>query len=67
MGVFFHVFVLLHCSKPFHVYVLGWQGAAVAYVADILKFPVIFIKAVTNVVAEFGSGDCCTWPSRDRS
>ncbi|KAH7833839.1 hypothetical protein Vadar_010265 [Vaccinium darrowii] len=36
--------------EPFHVYVLGWPGAAIAYVADILKVPAIFIKAVTNVV-----------------
>lgn len=26
------------------------QGAAVAYVADLLKVPAIFIKAVTNIV-----------------
>lgn len=26
------------------------QGAAVAYVADLLKVPAVFIKAVTNIV-----------------
>lgn len=28
----------------------GFQGAAVAYVADLLKVPVIFLKAVTDIV-----------------
>lgn len=28
----------------------GFQGAAIAYVADLLKVPVIFIKAVTDIV-----------------
>ena len=27
-----------------------FQGAAVAYVADMLKVPVIFIKAVTDII-----------------
>lgn len=27
-----------------------FQGAAVAYVADLLKVPVIFVKAVTDIV-----------------
>ncbi|KAH7858221.1 hypothetical protein Vadar_021498 [Vaccinium darrowii] len=50
MDVFFHVFVILHCGKPFHVYVFGLAGAAVAGLSDILKVPAILIKAVTNVV-----------------
>lgn len=29
-----------------------FQGAAVAYVADLLSVPAIFIKAVTNIVDE---------------
>lgn len=28
----------------------GFQGAAIAYVADLLKVPAIFIKAVTDIV-----------------
>lgn len=28
----------------------GFQGAAVAYVADIFKVPAIFVKAVTDIV-----------------
>ncbi|CAK9142894.1 unnamed protein product [Ilex paraguariensis] len=31
-------------------FAIGFQGAAVAYVADLLKVPAIFIKAVTDVV-----------------
>lgn len=27
-----------------------FQGAAIAYVADLLKVPAIFVKAVTNIV-----------------
>ena len=30
--------------------VLLFQGAAVAYVADLLKVPAIFVKAVTDIV-----------------
>ena len=46
------------------------EGAVVAYVADLLKVPAIFVKAVTDIVdgekptteepAEFGCNDCCT-------
>lgn len=28
----------------------AFQGAAVAYVADLLKVPIIFVKAVTDIV-----------------
>lgn len=30
--------------------ILWFQGAAVAYVADLLKVPAVFIKAVTDVI-----------------
>ena len=33
-----------------HFSVLLFQGAAVAYVADLLKVPAIFVKAVTDIV-----------------
>lgn len=30
--------------------IFGFQGAAVAYVADLLKVPAIFVKAITDIV-----------------
>ena len=46
------------------------EGTAVAYVADLLKVPAIFVKVVTDIVngekptieepVEFGCSDCCT-------
>ncbi|KAH7850794.1 hypothetical protein Vadar_003111 [Vaccinium darrowii] len=44
------MYLCFYTGKPFHVYVFGLAGAAVAGVADILKVPAILIKAVTNVV-----------------
>lgn len=32
------------------MHVFWCQGAAVAYVADLLKIPAVFLKAVTNIV-----------------
>ncbi|RVW13163.1 5'-methylthioadenosine/S-adenosylhomocysteine nucleosidase 1 [Vitis vinifera] len=37
-------------ASPLLISKFGFQGAAVAYVADLLKVPVIFIKAVTDLV-----------------
>lgn len=36
--------------NPFSHWNLDFQGAAVAYVADLLKVPAIFVKAVTDIV-----------------
>ena len=39
---------LFNCVTPsFNIF---FQGAAIAYVADLLKVPAIFVKAVTNIV-----------------
>lgn len=40
----------LQQASPLLISKFGFQGAAVAYVADLLKVPVIFIKAVTDIV-----------------
>lgn len=32
------------------LYFYAFQGAAIAYVADLLKVPAIFIKAVTDII-----------------
>lgn len=40
------LFLLLRCVIPKS----GFQGAAVAYVADLFKVPTIFVKAVTDIV-----------------
>lgn len=52
------MYYCLKCFLYFKVYnalslifsVLLFQGAAVAYVADLLKVPVIFVKAITDIV-----------------
>lgn len=41
------MFPLWNLTPPFQLFL---QGAAIAYVADLLKVPAIFIKAVTNNV-----------------
>ncbi|EOX97777.1 5'-methylthioadenosine/S-adenosylhomocysteine nucleosidase 1 isoform 2 [Theobroma cacao] len=38
------------CSTPNLLKELNLKGAAVAYVADLLKVPVIFVKAITDIV-----------------
>ena len=43
-------FFFLYCSTLFACFSIGFQGAAVAYVADLLKVPAIFIKAVTDII-----------------
>lgn len=37
-------------SRLYSLFELCSQGAAIAYVADLLKVPAIFIKAVTDIV-----------------
>lgn len=41
---------LLLCIKAFLRSCFAFQGAAVAYVADLLKVPAIFVKAVTDII-----------------
>lgn len=43
------IFMVVTFLKLFFVSLSG-QGAAVAYVADLLKVPAIFLKAVTDIV-----------------
>lgn len=45
--IYFLCFVESSILSPFELY---HQGAAIAYVADLLKVPAIFIKAVTDIV-----------------
>lgn len=42
-------FLFFFCNK-LNPFLDMFQGAAVAYVADLLKVPAIFIKAVTDIV-----------------
>lgn len=44
------LYSLLQKASPLLIYKFGFQGAAVAYVADLQNVPVIFIKAVTDIV-----------------
>lgn len=44
--------VILHCIKAFFpniIIIIGFQSAAVAYVADLLKIPSVFLKVVIDI------------------